>query len=164
MKFSQWMTSSKLGPLHLVASESGLRGIYWKSQNIQTLESLDPQENAAKILAQTVKQLNEYFEGKRKSFDLPLEPEGTDFQKQVWQQLLQIPYGQTVSYKEIAMKIQNRNAVRAVGAANGRNPLAIVVPCHRVIASDGTLAGYAGGTANKSLLLDLERGLGNFES
>ncbi len=102
-------------------------------------------------------QLGEYFEGKRKSFDLPLNPKGTAFQQKVWQELSRIPYAQTRSYKQIATLIGNPNASRAVGSANNRNPLHIVIPCHRVISSNGSLAGYAAGLENKQFLLHIEK-------
>ncbi|MDR1167528.1 MAG: methylated-DNA--[protein]-cysteine S-methyltransferase [Heliobacteriaceae bacterium] len=106
-------------------------------------------------------QLAEYFEGKRKSFDLPLNPSGTDFQKKVWRLLCKIPYGKTASYKETAAAAGNPNASRAVGGANNKNPIMIVIPCHRVIGSNGALTGYAGGLDMKQKLLDLEKnGLG----
>jgi methylated-DNA-[protein]-cysteine S-methyltransferase len=101
-------------------------------------------------------ELSEYFAGKRRSFDVALAPEGTDFQKTVWAALTKVPYGQTRSYGEQAASIGNPKAVRAVGAANGRNPIGIVIPCHRVIGSNGALTGYAGGLRNKEFLLKLE--------
>lgn len=109
-------------------------------------------------LASLEAQLGEYFSGARRAFDLPLAPEGTDFQKTVWRQLSEIPYGTTLSYAAEAAAIGSPKAVRAVAAANARNPIAIVVPCHRVVGSDGSLTGYAGGLARKRALLDLERG------
>ena len=102
------------------------------------------------------KQLQEYFEGKRKSFELPLDQQGTAFQKSIWNELTKIPFGQAVSYRDIADMVNNRNAVRAVGAANGKNPIAIIVPCHRVIGADRTLTGYAGGLQRKAWLLKHE--------
>lgn len=104
-------------------------------------------------------QLTEYMSGKRKSFDLPLAPKGTDFQKQVWKALCEIPYGETRSYKQIAEKIGNPKAVRAVGMANNRNPLIVVVPCHRVIGSNGNMVGYAAGVDKKEFLLRMEGSL-----
>ena len=103
------------------------------------------------------RQLREYFDGKRREFDLPLAPDGTGFQCRVWRELRRIPYGETISYGELARRIGKPTAARAVGAANGRNPLAIVVPCHRVIGADGTLTGYGGGLPVKEALLALER-------
>lgn len=115
--------------------------------------------NGNKLTRETAKQLQEYFAGKRQHFALPLKQEGTDFQQQVWQALLDIPFGSTCSYGDIAGRIGRQKAVRAVGAANGRNKLAIVVPCHRVIGSNGTLTGYAGGLDKKEILLKLEGSL-----
>ena len=103
-------------------------------------------------------QLGEYFAGERRTFDLPLAPEGTDFQRRVWAQLRAIPYGSTSTYGEVARAIGATNGFRAVGLANGRNPIAIIVPCHRVIGADGSLTGYAGGMERKRFLLDLEAG------
>lgn len=103
-----------------------------------------------------VRQLREYFAGERKTFDVEVNPDGTDFQKQVWSALTAIPYGQTVSYRELAERIGNLKAIRAVGRANGANPIPIIVPCHRVIGSDGSLTGFAGGMRAKALLLQLE--------
>lgn len=108
------------------------------------------------LLRRTADQLNEYFFGKRRSFDLPLEPEGTLFQRLVWHALLTIPYGETRTYRQIAEQIGRPAACRAVGAANGRNPISILIPCHRVIGTSGCLTGYAGGLAAKELLLRLE--------
>ena len=106
-----------------------------------------------------VRQLEEYFAGRRRGFDLPLDLRGTDFQKRCWQELLKIPHGETRSYAEIARAIGNPAAVRAVGLANGKNPIAIIVPCHRVIGSDGSLTGYGGGLDVKRQLLELEGAL-----
>lgn len=112
---------------------------------------------ATELTNRAANQLQEYLAGKRRAFDLPLAPEGTDFQKRVWTALTEIPYGQTRSYSEIAAAIGNPKACRAVGGANNKNPLPIVVPCHRVIGANGTLVGYAGGSKVKAHLLDLER-------
>jgi methylated-DNA-[protein]-cysteine S-methyltransferase len=106
--------------------------------------------------AHVIEQLEAYFSGRRTAFDIPLAPRGTAFQRQVWKALAEIPYGTTTTYAAVARSIGKPNAVRAVGAANGRNPISIVVPCHRVIGQDGTLTGYAGGIENKRALLDLE--------
>lgn len=110
------------------------------------------------LLQRAARQLEAYFQGRRKEFALPLDPEGTPFQKQVWEELQRIPFGETVSYKEIARRIGRPTATRAVGLANGRNPLAIVIPCHRVIGQDGSLTGYGGGLPIKRRLLDMESG------
>ena len=104
-----------------------------------------------------VAQLGEYFAGERTRFDLPMALEGTDFQRRVWSELCSIPYGRTISYGELARRIDNPRASRAVGSANGRNPIAVIVPCHRVIAGDGSLGGYGGGLDRKVVLLELER-------
>ena len=108
------------------------------------------------ILEQTKKQLDEYFTGNRKTFDIPLHPVGTDFQKKVWNALLDIPYGETISYKEIAMSMGNPNGTRAVAGAIGSNGISILIPCHRVIGSNHSLTGFAGGLATKRILLELE--------
>ena len=113
-------------------------------------------EKNTEILNETEKQLNEYFCGKRKNFNVPINPKGTEFQKQVWNELLKIPYGQTVTYKQIAQKIEKPNASRAVGMANHNNPIAIIVPCHTVVGSNNKLVGYAFGLEKKQFLLDLE--------
>ena len=148
---------SPVGTLTLIASEAGLRAILWEHDEPQrvplgsVLESeTDP------ILMETERQLGEYFAGRRTTFSLPLDFAGTDFQKRVWQALLTIPYGETRTYAQIARQIGSPAAVRAVGAANGRNPISIVAPCHRVIGSDGELRGFAGGLENKAWLLGLE--------
>jgi len=114
-------------------------------------------ERKTRLLSRAADMLREYFEGKRKVFDLPLNPEGTDFQKKAWNALLTIPYGQTRSYKEQAEVVGNAKACRAVGAANGKNPISIIIPCHRVIGTDGSLVGFGGGLAVKKALLDLEK-------
>lgn len=115
------------------------------------------EEKETDLLREAGQQLKEYFSGKRKEFDLPLAPEGTDFQKKVWKALRGIPYGETKSYGEIAKNIGNAKAARAVGMANNRNPIAIVIPCHRVIGANGSLVGYAGGLKIKEYLLTMEK-------
>ena len=112
----------------------------------------------AKAVARAAIQLEQYFAGERKEFDVDLELDGTEFERRVWDEVRAIPYGQTASYAEIARRIGRPDACRAVGRANGRNPLAVIVPCHRVVGSDGSLTGYAGGIAMKRALLDLEQG------
>lgn len=109
------------------------------------------------LIKQAITQLEEYFNGKRKAFDIPISPSGTDFQKKVWKELCEIPYGKTQSYKEIATRIGNPNAYRAVGTANNKNPIVIVIPCHRVIGKSGSLTGYAGGIDKKLFLIKLEQ-------
>lgn len=155
---TQWKFDSEIGPLYLVASEKGLQGVFWKKHaSASTVKNLDGNGPEIKILESAHAQLLEYFAGKRKAFDLIFDIQGTDFQKKVWAQLAKIPYGETASYSDIAQKIKNAKAVRAVGTANGRNPLSIIVPCHRVIAANGTLGGYAGGLPVKTRLLEIER-------
>lgn len=157
MKIAQVRMSSKIGPLYLVASEKGLRGVLWKKGPVPLARSLNSSSPEIKILSKAVRELKEYFDGKRTQFSLPLDASGTAFQKRVWGALRKIPYGRTLSYKEVARRIQNAKAVRAVGTANGQNPLCIVVPCHRVIAADGALGGYSAGLSIKSRLLNLEK-------
>src|SRR5690242_2606888 len=142
--------SSPIGLLTLVASESGLMALEFGKR--KHAEAADDD----KRFAACRKELDEYFAGKRQEFTVPLDIRGTNFQKRCWHELLKIPYGQTRSYRQIAEAVGNRNAVRAVGLANGQNPIAIIVPCHRVIASDGTLCGYGGGLELKEELLRLE--------
>lgn len=145
---------SKIGPLYLIASKGALHGIFWDSQKIATDKA--GSEEAA-MLDKVERQLSEYFDGKRKTFDLVLDMEGTEFQKRVWAALKKIPYGETRSYKDIATSIKNPKAYRAVGTANGSNPISLIVPCHRVIAADGTIGGYGGGLSIKEKLLMLEQ-------
>lgn len=148
---------SKIGSIYLTASAKGLQTVGTEPALNSSIRSLKSQDPEVKILAEAVLQLNQYFKGKRKSFDLPMDATGTPFQKQVWNQLSEIPYGKTFSYKQIAQQINNDKAVRAVGSASGKNPLFIVIPCHRVISSDGSLGGYSGGIAVKIKLLELEK-------
>ena len=152
----QYVFHSPFGPVYLVASEMGLQQLVWHKRTVPCVENLEGKEPAVKFLRDTVKQLTEYFAGKRREFSVPLDVGGTAFQKKVWAALAKIPYGKTVSYSDIARGIQNKNAVRAVGTANGRNPVSIIVPCHRVIQHNGTLGGYAGGLPVKVKLLGLE--------
>ncbi|MNJ96771.1 Methylated-DNA--protein-cysteine methyltransferase, inducible [compost metagenome] len=156
MDKTQRKMKSKIGPLYLVASEKGLHGVFWKEQVIPLNEKSENLK-AVQFIEQAVGEIEEFLQGKRKTFQVHLAPEGTDFQKRVWHRLAQIPYGVTKSYKDIACELDDPKACRAVGTANGRNPLSIIVPCHRVISSDGTLGGYAGGLDIKTKLLDLEK-------
>ena len=148
---------SPVGNLTLVASPKGITAILWEKEkaNRVPLEQMY-EDTEHPVLKQTAQQLQEYFEGERKSFSLPLDFRGTDFQKKVWEALLTIPYGETRSYAQIAEQVGSSKAVRAVGAANGKNPISIIAPCHRVIGSNGELTGFAGGLAAKTLLLALE--------
>lgn len=157
MKTAQYLMKTEIGSLYLVASDAGLQGVFLKKQKLPLTPSLKGSEPRIKILSEAVRQLGEYFKGARKKFDLPFDIEGSDFQNQVWKALSKIPYGKTCSYKDIAKKIQKEKAFRAVGTANGKNPLCIIVPCHRVIAANGTLGGYSGGLAVKTKLLALEK-------
>ena len=146
-----------VGPIYLSASERGLTQVGFRKPKAQLMNSASADPGPAeKILAQAVEQLEEYFAGCRKNFDLPFDVGGTEFQKNVWRQLQKIPYGKTASYRDLARKVKNEKAVRAVGSANGKNPLGIIVPCHRIIAADGSIGGYAGGIALKKKLLELE--------
>ena len=140
--------------LRLTASDAGLRAIEFAPQEAPSGRS----NNSQPLLLETVRQLRAYFSGDLRRFDLPLDLAGTSFQQRVWLELLNIPYGETRSYSEIAREIGSPAAVRAVGAANGSNPIPIVVPCHRVIGASGKLVGYGGGLPLKRRLLALERG------
>ncbi len=148
---------SPVGKLKLVASANGLAAVLWENDNPKRVKfaKISPQEDHP-ILLKAEQQLQEYFSGKRKSFKLELDFCGTEFQKKVWQSLLEIPFGETRSYGEIAQQIGNSKASRPVGAANGKNPIAIIAPCHRVIGSSGKLTGFAGGLKVKEFLLKLE--------
>ena len=148
---------SPVGELKLIASETGLAAVLWENDDPKR-DRLSPQAKGDKnpYLLKAEKQLKEYFDGKRTSFELPLDFKGTDFQKSVWQSLLKIPYGETRSYGEIAKQIKRPKASRAVGAANGKNPISIIAACHRVIGASGALTGFAGGLKAKAFLLDLE--------
>jgi methylated-DNA-[protein]-cysteine S-methyltransferase len=149
---------SPVGELKLVASEKGLAAILWPNDDPKRVR-LAPltEDQSHPVLKETERQLGEYFKSRRKTFDLPLDFAGTAFQKSVWKALLKIPYGQTRSYGELAKQLGNAKAMRAVGAANGRNPISIVAPCHRVIGASGKLTGFAGGLQAKAFLLQLER-------
>jgi len=148
---------SPVGELTLVASDKGLTAILWENDDPDRVRLADKTEDAAHpVLVEAARQLGEYFAGQREAFDLPLDFHGTDFQKRVWQQLLAIPFGETRSYGEIARALGQPTASRAVGAANGKNPISIVAPCHRVIGTNGTLTGFAGGLEAKQRLLALE--------
>jgi methylated-DNA-[protein]-cysteine S-methyltransferase len=151
------MMVSNIGALYLTASSKGVRGICWSKQPVKLIKSLGRSCPEEKILDDTRAQLEEYFDGQRKIFDVPLDVEGTAFQKHVWRELAKIPFGQTVSYGGVAKGIKNPKAVRAVGSANGKNPVCVIIPCHRVIAADGSIGGYAGGIAVKRQLLRLEQ-------
>jgi len=145
---------SPVGPLALAADGDALIEIMFHADE----PAISPREPLAPVLAEASRQLEAYFAGRLTTFSLPLEPSGTPFQLTVWSALRQIPYGETCSYRELAAAVGRPAAVRAVGAANGRNPIPIVIPCHRVIGSDGRLVGFGGGLDVKRKLLDLEQG------
>ncbi|HEY9085805.1 MAG TPA: methylated-DNA--[protein]-cysteine S-methyltransferase [Candidatus Tyrphobacter sp.] len=150
---------SPVGELKLVARDKGLVAILWEKDNPRRVPlAALAEDKSHPVLLEAERQLNDYFSGKRKSFALPLDFEGTEFQKKVWSALLTIPFGETRSYGQIARQINKPKAVRAVGAANGKNPMSIVVPCHRVIGSTGKLTGFAGGLEAKAALLAFEEG------
>jgi methylated-DNA-[protein]-cysteine S-methyltransferase len=149
-----------VGPLTIVVSADGVRAILWPDEDPDRVRPATlPDDSDHPVIVATVAQLTEYFDGERQEFDLPLDPIGTDFQQAAWSALRTIPYGTTVSYGEQAARMGDRRKARAVGAANGRNPISIVVPCHRVVGSNGSLTGFAGGLDTKAWLLDHERGL-----
>lgn len=146
------VAQSPVGDLTLTEENGALTGLYFGRR------SLEGEEGLTALLERASRQLEEYFAGKRKQFDLPLSLRGTEFQRQVWAALGDIPYGETRSYGQIAQAVGRPKAVRAVGMANHRNPISIIVPCHRVVGADGSLTGYGGGLENKKFLLALERG------
>lgn len=150
--------NSPVGRLTLVANERALVAILWENDPTGRVAlSLATQNERNQILIEAKRQLTEYFNGERRVFDLPTEPSGTQFQQKVWMALREIPFGTTRSYGELARSIGSPKASRAVGAANGKNPLSIIVPCHRVIGSNGKLTGFAGGLETKARLLQLEK-------
>jgi methylated-DNA-[protein]-cysteine S-methyltransferase len=158
MKLAFMEMASPVGNLKLVANDKALVAVLWENENpkrVRLAELIEQTHHP--ILLETQKQLSEYFAGKRQQFDLPLDFEGTEFQQKVWQALLTIPFGETRSYRDIAEQVGNVKAVRAVGAANGKNPISIIAPCHRVVGANGKLVGFAGGLDNKDILLKLEK-------
>ncbi|MDM1263547.1 MULTISPECIES: methylated-DNA--[protein]-cysteine S-methyltransferase [Acinetobacter] len=158
MKLAFMYMPSPVGRLKLVATDSALVAVIWDNENPKRVRQAELVEQLDHpILLDAQQQLNEYFQGQRQTFELPLDFEGTEFQKKVWQALLNIPFGETRSYRQIAEQVGSPKAVRAVGAANGQNPISIIAPCHRVIGSGGTLVGFAGGLDNKEILLKLEQ-------
>lgn len=153
-------TDSPVGRLLLAAGDDGLRLLEFDPPLAPLTLGADWREDARDpVLVATRAQLDEYFAGRRREFDLPLAPQGTAFQRKVWWELANIPYGRTISYAQLATRIGKPSATRAVGAANGRNPLSILLPCHRVIGADGSLTGYGGGLPIKRFLLKLEGAL-----
>jgi methylated-DNA-[protein]-cysteine S-methyltransferase len=152
-----FLMESPIGTLTLVKTDGVLSGLYMGHPDLRT-EQLGSQAGSG--FEDVVHELEEYFARKRTVFTVPIAPEGTTFQQRVWSELQTIPYGETRSYSQLADAIGKRSAMRAVGAANGRNPISIIVPCHRVIGRDGTLVGYGGGLERKRFLLDLEQANG----
>ncbi|WP_271423621.1 methylated-DNA--[protein]-cysteine S-methyltransferase [Aequorivita sinensis] len=144
-------TQSPIGVIEIVGNSEGVSSILFKDD-----DSLAISENIPKELNDVVTQLQEYFEGKRSTFNVKIAPKGTDFQKRVWNELLNIPFGKTLNYQQIANKLGDPKVIRAAASANGKNPISIIIPCHRVIGSDGSLTGYAGGLHRKKWLLEHE--------
>lgn len=154
---SHTTVDSPVGPLTLVARGGVLSGLYMTEQRYRPADDAFGPEDPSPF-EDVITQLAEYFDGARTSFDLPLELVGTPFQRTVWEALREIPHGETVSYGELAQRLGRPSAARAVGLANGRNPIGIIVPCHRVVGSSGSLTGYGGGLERKRQLLDFEQG------
>ncbi|NGP76041.1 methylated-DNA--[protein]-cysteine S-methyltransferase [Balneolaceae bacterium YR4-1] len=151
----KYFLDTPIGYLHLIATEDALVELsYVKHKTRQ-----HPAKPSSGIIDKTVQQLSEYFNGERKEFSLPLAPEGTDFQMEVWKQLQEIPYGSTTTYSKLSQKMENPKAIRAIGRANGQNPIPIIIPCHRVIGANDKLVGYAGGIETKRWLLQHEGAL-----
>lgn len=148
---------SPIGKILLTSDGNSLTGLYMESYKADpTVFQQWVANDSIEPFPKVIEQLTAYFNGKLTEFDLPISMLGTKFQQQVWQELTKIPYGKTISYKELAIRIGNIKAVRAVGLANGRNPISIIVPCHRVIGANGSLTGYGGGLPRKQALLELE--------
>jgi len=148
---------SPLGTMRLTATPEGLASICFADETGMPAPGQDSvRDPASAVLRRAAAQLGEYFAGRRRAFDLPLAPSGTPFQRAVWDAIATVPAGETISYTELARRAGHPGSFRAVGAATGRNPLAIVVPCHRIVGADGSLTGYAGGLARKRALLALE--------
>lgn len=156
--FYTWMKDTPVGRLLLAGDEDKLRYLVFDQEKSRERHRLPGEdwEESARPFREPIRQLKAYFRGKLTEFDVPLGGEGTDFQKKVWQALRDVPYGQTTSYGQIAKTIGRPKACRAVGLANGRNPISIIVPCHRIIGSNGKLVGYGGGLDRKTRLLQLE--------
>lgn len=162
MQYYRTTMNSPIGELTLLANDDGLVAIDWSDDTGHHTAVPDGHDvddvsaNDHSVLRQAADQLDQYFEGERTRFDLPLAASGTAFQHQAWEALVRIPFGETVSYGEQALMLGDKNKARAVGAANGKNPIPIIVPCHRVVGSNGHLTGFAGGLDNKAWLLDHE--------
>jgi methylated-DNA-[protein]-cysteine S-methyltransferase len=161
MKECKVYYQSPIGLLEIIGTEAGIQSILFVEREADHMYRNPSQ--IPSVVADCLNQLDEYFRGERKAFALKLTPEGTGFQQTVWEQLVKIPFGETVSYMDIARAIGNEKAIRAVGAANGQNPIVIIVPCHRVVGSDGKLTGYGGGLWRKEWLLNHERRFGGVQ-
>src|ERR1700730_2268693 len=158
MSLAYKVIKSPVGKLKLVASDNALVAILWEKDSPRRVRLSELVRNDRHpVLVETERQLGEYFSGKRRTFCIDLDLKGTRFQRDVWEALLAIPFGETRSYGQLAKQLGNPRATRAVGAANGRNPVSIIVPCHRVIGSSGKLTGFAGGLETKAQLLTLEK-------
>ncbi len=155
-KYFRKIIDSPTGKLTLIASNTALKALLF-SNTYHGFNKKNPINEENDIISKTEKELLEYFKGERKFFDIPLDPDGTDFQKQTWNELSKIPYAEKVSYQELAKRVGDIKKARAVGNANGKNPIPIIIPCHRVIAKDGSLGGYGGGLKIKEFLLNLEK-------
>lgn len=142
--------ATPIGFLEICGNKEGITSVTFSDANLSKTQTVP------KVLKEAVNQLSDYFEGKCTDFNLKLNPQGTDFQKRVWKELQNIPYGKTCSYQQIASQLGNPKVIRAAASANGKNPISIIIPCHRVIGSDGSLTGYAGGLHRKKWLLELE--------
>jgi methylated-DNA-[protein]-cysteine S-methyltransferase len=157
MKSYAYLKTEMLGDLLLVANASRLIGIYFSNQHNGPKPSADWKNDPSHpILKQAARELNEYLSGKRTDFSVPLAFDGTGFQREIWKQIARIPFGKTISYTELARRVGAPKATRAAGTATGRNPLGIIIPCHRVVGKDGGLGGYAGGLDRKKSLLKIE--------
>lgn len=158
MKSYTYLKTELLGELLLVATATHLAGIYFSNHKHGSKRladwKLDPKH---RVLRQACEEIQEYLNGRRTTFSIPMSFEGTEFQREIWRQIALIPFGQTISYSELAKRAKAGKAVRAAGAATGRNPLGIVVPCHRVVGKNGSMTGFAGGLERKERLLELER-------
>lgn len=160
MALSYREVKTPFGRMKIVASDRGLRAVLWPDDDPSRVKfEVEPRRTSNPILVEVESQLEEYFAGRRETFDVELDLAGTDFQRAVWKQLARIPYGRTISYGELAKRLGRPTGARAVGGAVGRNPVSIVLPCHRVVGSNGKLTGFAGGLDSKTRLLEIESGL-----
>lgn len=150
-----WHYAFNIGEISIVDNGLGISGLFFKNKSMKISNNFLEEETL--LTYETSKQIKEFFDGKRKNFDIPLSVKGTEFQNKVWDELKLIPYGETRTYKEIAIKINSPKACRAIGMANNKNPICIIIPCHRVVGSNNSLVGYASGVQIKKYLLDLEK-------